>query len=509
MLKFLSFFGLLFCLVISQSCKTVQIQAPAPSNPETTLTSSFPRMAAEWEPATGVFITWPLAIPHKLVIELAKDTRVYTLVPSLEEKQSATTWFKKWGIGMEKIEFIVAPQGVDSWWTRDWGPHAVYSVKDGMRMADGMYVNSTPVSGLDCNDKLRHLFTKENEKGEVEIIPTTTDDLAPYEIGKALNIEVVELPFVFTGGNVIADGRGSVFSTCVITNENRFMKVSDEAFFNSADALLGVDQYRLISNFEENGIQHIDCYLKLIDEETLFVLRPPKDHPSFQVYEDIVNNELAKMKNAYGRPYKILRLDTDIYHGRELAAYTNSLILNTTVYVPLFGINQDVIALKQWQDALPGYTVKGFLFELDKEPILDPKAQKHYYKIGWNSGDALHCRTRAMWDPQMLYMSVDRLPENVAHSSGYTVQANVIDYSNKGFVDGSLLLHWREAGGEWGSEPLRAMAEKGNWLGIIPSQEPGDLIEYYISAKSHSGREEMMPRSAPAGVYRFRINGKE
>jgi hypothetical protein len=36
-------------------------------------------MVAEWEPAIGVLIAWPLSIPKELVMELAKDTKLYLL----------------------------------------------------------------------------------------------------------------------------------------------------------------------------------------------------------------------------------------------------------------------------------------------------------------------------------------------------------------------------------------------------------------------------------------------
>ena len=90
---------------------------------------------------------------------------------------------------------------------------------------------------------------------------------------------MVSLPFSFTGGNVISDGQRSAFSTCIITNENRYTGVTDEKFFKDARKILGIENYNIISNFEDKGIQHIDCFMKLLDEERIFVMRPPADHP--------------------------------------------------------------------------------------------------------------------------------------------------------------------------------------------------------------------------------------
>ncbi len=39
--------------------------------------------------------------------------------------------------------------------------------------------------------------------------------------------------------------------------------------------------------------------------------------------------------------------------------YTNSLIVNKTVIVPIYGFSQDTTALRIYRDAMPGYRVVG------------------------------------------------------------------------------------------------------------------------------------------------------
>ena len=340
-------------------------------------------MAAEWEPALGTLITWPLSLPYKLVIELAKDNKLYIMVADDAGQKQAVIWLSKWNIDPKHVRFIHAPQGIDASWVRDWGPHAVFMQDGTMKLADGKYIYATPVTGLNCDDPLQFLYMTPDK----QIIKTDIDDKAPEYIGAHLDEDMIKLPFAFTGGNVITDGQGDAFSTCVITNENLYGGEPEEKFLTDAKTLLGIEHYNIISNFETNGIQHIDCFMKMLDEERLLVMRPPADHPAFPIYENIVNNELSKLKNAFGRPYQILRLDTDRYRGDELAAYSNSLILNKTIYVPLFGIKQDSVALAQWGAAMPGYTIKGFDYQINKEPTVSDDARRHYGNRGWNSGD--------------------------------------------------------------------------------------------------------------------------
>ena len=355
---------------------------------------------------------------------------------------------------------------------------------------------------LNCDDPLQFIYLSPEKKP----IRTDIDDKAPEFIGLSSDLDMIKLPFAFTGGNVISDGQESAFSTCVILNENLYDGETEEKFLSDTKKLLGINQYNIISNFEANGIQHIDCFMKMLDEERLFVIRPPEDHPSFHIYEDIVTNELSKLRNAYGRPYQILRLDTDRFRGDELAAYSNSLILNKTVYVPLFGIKQDSVALAQWAAAMPGYKIKGFNYVIRKEPSVSDDARTHYgNNIGWTGGDALHCRTIAMWDSQMLYMSVDRIPTYVQPENEYPVYVIIKDYSMKGLMNDNLKLSWRTKGSSWNQIQLQPSGHTDIYKASIPGMATGTTVEYFISAKDKSGRSETMPRTAPEGVYVFSV----
>jgi len=459
------------------------------------------RTAAEWEPAIGTMIVWPLSIPYKLVLELSKDNHLYTLVENETTKNDAVKWYTSWGIDPKNNTFIYAPQGVDSWWTRDWGPSAIFTPEGTMMLGDGKYYYSTPVTGFACNDTLQFLLGTDHK-----IMKTDIDDNATLPVGQGLKIPVLDLPYTNTGGNVMTDGLGTAFSSCILLNENNYYHVAKEDFLKLNRQLSGFKIYNILSNFEKDGIQHIDCFMKLLDEERILVAEPPKDHELYPIYENIVQNELMKLKTVYDRPYEILRLKTGRYAKEQLAAYTNSIILNKTIYVPLFHIKEDEAAIKTWQDAMPGYTVKGFEFNLKDEPIVSKEMKEHYYNnYGWNSGDALHCRTRAVWDAQMIFITTKRIDAvvDVAHKN--IVYTSIIDYSKKGLVPAKNELYWRVAGeSTWKAIPLHQLPSQ-HYFAEIPYHTSGKTVEYYISAVSNSGRIETQPRTAPMGTYRFRI----
>ena len=78
------------------------------------------RIVAEWEPALGTMIRWPLGIPYDLVVELADDEKLYVLVENNSQENQARTSFDNWGVNLENLVFIYT--STYSHWTRDHGP---------------------------------------------------------------------------------------------------------------------------------------------------------------------------------------------------------------------------------------------------------------------------------------------------------------------------------------------------------------------------------------------------
>lgn len=464
------------------------------------------RVAAEWEPAVGVVFSCPPVIPKELIIELAKDTDLYPVVQSLEELQKATEWFIDWGIDTAKVHFIKIPEvGHDVTVPRDWGPAAVFSPNGKMKLADVQFKNGDPFSGLECNDSLELITNSETG----EMYQSTVADTLVKPLSRALDLRTIDVPITLTGGNVLTDGIGTTFSTCILLMENRYNGISDEEFFNISDSLLGFSNYYVISNFETFGIQHIDCFLKIIDEETLLVAQPPENHELFKVYENIVKNELSKLKNTYGKPYTIKRIQLGRIIDEYLSAYTNSLILNKKIYVPLYGIETDSLALETWRSVMPGYTVKGFTYDLQKQPYQLETFFDDYLEVGdvpgWAPDDALHCRVRAIWDKDMIFITLNKIPAQQSNKREAEVYTSIRDYSGHGLKEGTIKTYWRKKGSEsWNSEAMINYNTPYHWYSKIPVHPDNTIIEYYIEAMSTSGNSETRPKTAPEGFYEFK-----
>ncbi len=449
---------------------------------------SSPRIAAEWEPALGALVVWPPMVPDALLVEIAKDDRLFLIVADLEQQEEATAKLTELGIDLGSVELIVDPTLELGQWTRDWGPPALFDENGNYHLLDPKFVGY-PMAISDCDAPLYDffdlfvLFEKLFSGGD--------GDLNADSLAKALGVPILKIPFGLTGGNALVDGLGTAFSTCVMLKENReHFGLSEPEFLEAVKTRLGIDNYVVVPNFEWFGIQHIDCLLKPLDAETLLVKRVPEGHPDHRSIEAIVAL-LSKLKTPYGRPYRIVRIDAAPYYmGHHVANYTNSLILNRKIFVPLFGVASDEKALATFREAMPGYEVIGY---------------EHEGPFGWAWYDALHCRVRAVWDPKMLYMGHKQIRDRVEPAESHRVDVLIRDYSRAGLIADELKLSWRVRGeANWNELALTAGATQGVYTAAIPAPQSA-VIEYFLSAADRSGRRESLPRVAPDGFYTFEI----
>ncbi|MBL7905155.1 MAG: agmatine deiminase family protein [Bacteroidales bacterium] len=427
------------------------------------------RMVAEWEPAFGTLIRWPLGIPGDLVVELARHDSVYVLVENPGQQAQATATFQSYGVNMNHCRFLEAD--TYSHWTRDWGPHYVFDENGNAGIADPLFDGYPWVPGCNGNQSLT---------SPESILGYEEDDAVNAALAGAFGLPLIEFPAYLTGGNIMTDGQGLAYSTQQMLDESETF-CNQTCFMANAAGLLGLTDYSIASNPEVYGIQHIDCYAKLLDEETVLVKKLPAGHPEYECVEDLANF-FRDQTTCYGRNYTVHRIFCPVITGDEVPAYTNSLILNHKVLVPLFGIEEDEQALQTYRDLMPGYQVVGFT------------GSWYYY-------DALHCRTMGIFDPEMLYIR-HKAPKLAAAGVSCRLAARVTDYSQSGLMGDSLFLYWKPEGlFPWNRELLTVLPGTDSLVAWVPGLADGAGIRYYFSLADSSGRYETLPRTAPASHF--------
>jgi hypothetical protein len=262
----------------------------------------------------------------------------------------------------------------------------------------------------------------------------------------------------------------------------------DEATFRQRVAdVLGLTDFRFTLDPEVYGIQHIDCYAKLLDEETVLVKQVPAWHPEHACCEEIAATFAASL-TPYGRPYTVHRIFCPVYEDDHAAAYTNALILDRKVLVPLFGIPADQDALATYRAVMPGYEVVGF------------------HHDGWYHYDALHCRVMGLFDPGMLRLLHARV-DPVQPAAPVRIGAWIDDRCASGLPAGQQVLRWRRAGEAVWREVALDPAAADSFAAWIPAQPPGTTVQYRLEAAAASGRHASLPRGAAPAAYTYTVDG--
>lgn len=124
---------------------------------------------------------------------------------------------------------------------------------------------------------------------------------------------------------------------------------------------------------------------------------------------------------------------------------------------------------------------------------------------GWGPDDALHCRTRAIWDKNMIFISLNKVPSKITSSRPAVLYASIKDYGGKGIPNDGAVLKWRVKGSiDWNSMNMTMSTNPYNWYVEFPILDNGTIIEYYVEVISNEGKSQSKPMTAPLGNYQFK-----
>ena len=402
------------------------------------------RNIAEYERMEGVLIRYPFGISTALIAEMSEDVTVYCLVSS-SQQNSANSSMTNGGVNMENVVYITG--STDSYWTRDYGP---WWVVDGNR----------DVSVVD--------FTYNR--------PRPNDNQAPSKMANYLDVPYFASDIVHAGGNYMTDGMGVSSSTDLVYEEN---DISNDGVHQIMIDYYGIETYHVVADPNNTYIDHIDCWGKYLSPTKVLIREVPASHAQYGEIEATATY-FGNSTNEWGEPWDVYRVWTP-----NDQPYTNSLILNEKVLVPVTGSSWDDEALTAYEEAMPGFDILPFTGS-------------------WESTDALHCRIKGIPDLEMLQVFHNPINDSTeAIDYGYPVEVIIDDLSDAGLIEDSIKVFWKIPGmNEWNSEYLYGSdipEEFNTWSGWIPTQEEG-TIQYYIQSADSSGRIENSPL---AGWHEF------
>lgn len=419
---------------------------------ETDPPTGTPRFVAEFEPMQGVMIRYPLGIPTSLVAQMSNNCHVYCVVTS-SYQSSAQSEFQSAGVNMSNLSFVNAPS--DSYWIRDYGPWYIFEDRT-PAIVDNKYNRNRP-----NDDNMSQVF-------------------ATY-----WNIPMYGMNLTHTGGNMMEDGRGHGVSDELVFQENNNNETNVR---NKMRDYLGIDPYHVTIDPQGDYIAHVDCWGKYLAPDKILIAQLPSSSSQYALYEQVANY-FATTNCCWGYPYHVYRVQEP--GGSTLAPYTNSLILNKTVYVPMgsnSNYNQQAIAV--YQEAMPGYDIVG--------------VTNNDWYTSWENTDALHCRTRGVMDFNMLFVDHRDVKFGVQEwQDSIAITSKFIAYSGQDLKQDSLLVYYSIDGGAYQIAHMTATGEPDEYVGYIKGYQGESEINYYVFGADESGRRYTQPVFAELDPHHF------
>lgn len=405
------------------------------------------RAIAEYERSEAVLVAYPLGIPVQLVKKLAEESPVIVIVDSQYYQNQANSDFQSANVDMSKISYIVADH--DSYWTRDYTPWWILNGDNQVSVLNFEYNRPRP-----NDNQFPSAFAQEYDY--------------PYY---AMNIEQ-------TGGNYMCDGYGSAVQSHIAYSENG----NNETMVNETMLnYMGISQYMVVQDPNNTYIDHVDCWGKFLAPDKIVIRSVAQSHPQYQALEDVAEY-FATRNCAWGYPYEVYRT-----YANNSQPYTNSLILNDRVFVPITGSSDDDDALAVYEQALPGYRVFGI-------------TNNTYHE--WMGTDALHCRTHEIPDRNMLSIQTYPLYGDVSEET-VTIEATIKALSGEEiYADSTYVLYRAEDDSDYQIAQM-SNTHDDTWSVDLPSLENGTTYKYYIHSADASNRSENYPLVGAPGAFEF------
>lgn len=310
--------------------------------------------AAEWDPQDGVLIAWPhvgtdwaymLEEVTACYVEIARavlqdDERLVIVAPDADDVRSAL------GDDIDWLRIDIVELPTNDTWVRDYGPIAVW--RDGGMVLTDFTFNAWGMKfAADCDNQVT---ARLNERGLLQLPLIDCRDL------------------VLEGGSIETDGNGTVMTTtCCLTAPNRNDALTREQLEETLLERLGCLRMLWLDHGELVGDDtdgHIDTLARFAPGNV--IIYTGCDDPADEHFESLMKmeEELKGFTNVLGEHYHLIKLPLPDAMFDEIsrlpATYSNFLITNHQVLVPLYGQpEKDLKACQLIGEAFPGRKVIG------------------------------------------------------------------------------------------------------------------------------------------------------
>jgi len=413
---------------------------------------------AEYGRTDGIFMAWAgwdTQLIADIAYSVSQDYIVFMIVENLTMETQAFDFLQSQNVNMENVFFLHDSNiSNESMWIRDYAPFFIK--EDGAQAIDDF------VYGIYNNN-----------------------DLISYTIADTFDLPIYDSPLIHHGGNHISDGNGMGFVSKNIRNHN--LTYSQEEIYEEFESFFGIDSLIVIEAMGGDGTGHIDMFCKLLSD-TLFIVGEYDEDTFCYPGDRELLNELAEnfssLTNLDGRQFTVERIPMAPYTyggpaGTINYTYTNSLIVNDLVLVPIYGFDMDEEALDIYQDLMPNHEIIGI--------------NSSYIIEYWG---AVHCVTNEYFSENPLIILHEKI-EQIESGDEPVIKFRL----NPKFLDSSASVFFKlESAGDF--TEVTAILEAGIWTAQLPIITENFI--YYLSGNAISGEYEFnttLPEASPDETF--------
>lgn len=342
------------------------------------------RFPAEWEPQSGVQLTWPdaetpwyqLDKVQECYGEIAAGIQAYEPVlvvcrdiDACRARLAEIRDAKGLALDIDTLRFRACP--VNDTWARDHGPLAVLEEGGRKYLLDFVFNGWGLKFAADLDNQItRRIYADGAFADDVQLL-----DMRPY---------------VLEGGSVDTDGEGTLLTTAeCLCSLNRNEQLGRAGVENELSRRLGIRRFLWL---ESGGIagddtdSHVDILARFAAPDA--IVYTSCDDPSDENYAPLkaMEAQLKEFRTASGKPYRLFALplpDALYLDGYRLpASYANFLILNGAVLMPGAGSPKDEVAAGVLRKAFPDRDVR----VIDCRPLLSGHGGLHCVTMQYPEG---------------------------------------------------------------------------------------------------------------------------
>jgi agmatine deiminase len=311
-------------------------------------------MPAEWKKHDAVWLAWPHdpeTFPSRVakveetyvrivkVIHESEDVNLFVKDDSMKEK--ATKLFEKEEIDLKKLHFHLFDYA--DVWFRDYGPIFVTGKNGKLAMVHWIF-NA-------WGEKYKELMR---------------DNQIPLAINQKMHLTCLKPNIVLEGGSVDVNGKGTLVTTeqCLL-NKNRNPHLNKKEIEGFLASYLGANHIIWLKNgiVGDDTDGHVDDVARFVNPTTVVcAYEEDKDDDNYVILKENYET-LLESSDQNGNRLNIIRLPMPGFVGdknkRLPASYINFYIGNNAVLVPIFGHENDRLALSIMQELFAGRKVVG------------------------------------------------------------------------------------------------------------------------------------------------------